>query len=445
VTDRPIEVGFGVVEGFYGRPWTHEARLRIVEELARAGLNAYLWAPKSDPTHRAAWAEPLDRDALAELEYLALRAADAGIELVHGISPAGAARRAGLLGRRYQIDEERLTALRARVDRVRAAGIERFALLFDDTWPTLLPDAATFSLGRAHGDLAAAISSLGVRVLVVPAIYHRRATDLRSGALAYLRGIAVAVGRSVPVGWTGPNVFSSWISASDLEALEGATGLRLFVWNNAVANDWLPLATSVFGQRRQTERLSAGPIMNLSADVVTRSAGVLLNGAREAEVTRVALRAFGSLVRDPSHVDPEAAWASAIHDVFGDAGPVVREVLDRVRGHPLCAPHARDWTLSEMVYAARRGEERARRALTTEASRLASLEARLIEALGDHPALPELGPTARALSRTARRLQAFASGAPDPEPSAREPWSTDLDDSLALLRAAPPGKRRRAG
>jgi hyaluronoglucosaminidase len=32
----------GVVEGFYGTPWTHEARRSVISFLARRGMNAYV-------------------------------------------------------------------------------------------------------------------------------------------------------------------------------------------------------------------------------------------------------------------------------------------------------------------------------------------------------------------------------------------------------------------
>ncbi len=40
----------GVVEGYYGRPWSFETRLAYAQYLRRAGLNACLYCPKSDPT-----------------------------------------------------------------------------------------------------------------------------------------------------------------------------------------------------------------------------------------------------------------------------------------------------------------------------------------------------------------------------------------------------------
>lgn len=447
MTPKAAEAGFGVVEGFYGKPWSHDARLRVVDDLGAAGLSTYFWAPKDDPRHRSSWMKALDRAALDEIAELAGRARAVGVEVVHGISPSGAVRRERLLRASYGAVGNAVAALVSRVRDVKAAGVTSFGLLFDDTWPTLIPDAATFNLGEAHGRLAVAVADEARcapgRVLFVPAVYHRRARDLSTGGLAYLRGIASVVGRDVPVAWTGPSLFSSWISGTDVEELEQATGLRVFLWNNAIANDWLPLVTGALGARRRVERLSAGPIMNLSVDVLARSGGVLLNGAREPELTRVALRALGDLIRDRERFDPVRSWATGIDAVFGDAAPFVRELLDRVRGHPLCAPHARDWTLRELADAAGRGDEAARRALAVEAERLASLESRLAAALADHPAWAELSPTARSVRQSALRMLALLAGNPEPAAGPIPAWETDLEGSLTLLRKPPPGTRKR--
>ena len=44
---RPFAVR-GVVEGFYGTPWKHDARLEVMSFLAARGMNAYAYAPKDD-------------------------------------------------------------------------------------------------------------------------------------------------------------------------------------------------------------------------------------------------------------------------------------------------------------------------------------------------------------------------------------------------------------
>ncbi|MBI2990565.1 MAG: beta-N-acetylglucosaminidase domain-containing protein, partial [Deltaproteobacteria bacterium] len=48
----------GIVEGFFGPPWSMAHRAAIFEFGARRGMNTYLYAPKDDPYHRERWKEP---------------------------------------------------------------------------------------------------------------------------------------------------------------------------------------------------------------------------------------------------------------------------------------------------------------------------------------------------------------------------------------------------
>ena len=48
----------GIIEGFYGRPWTWEERRHVGGVLAAAGMDTYVYAPKDDPLHRERWREP---------------------------------------------------------------------------------------------------------------------------------------------------------------------------------------------------------------------------------------------------------------------------------------------------------------------------------------------------------------------------------------------------
>ena len=43
----------GVVEGFYGRPFTSEQRKELFKKLKRFGLQLFIYAPKDDCKHRA--------------------------------------------------------------------------------------------------------------------------------------------------------------------------------------------------------------------------------------------------------------------------------------------------------------------------------------------------------------------------------------------------------
>ena len=47
----------GVIEGFYGPPWTPAERVELFDWMARWGLNTYFYAPKDDLNQRAIWRE----------------------------------------------------------------------------------------------------------------------------------------------------------------------------------------------------------------------------------------------------------------------------------------------------------------------------------------------------------------------------------------------------
>ena len=45
----------GVIEGFYGQPWSRPERLELFDWMEIAHLNSYLYAPKDDLKLRARW------------------------------------------------------------------------------------------------------------------------------------------------------------------------------------------------------------------------------------------------------------------------------------------------------------------------------------------------------------------------------------------------------
>ena len=51
VNDYPDLKKRGVVEGFYGTPWSHQVRLSLIDFYGRFKLNSYLYGPKDDPYH----------------------------------------------------------------------------------------------------------------------------------------------------------------------------------------------------------------------------------------------------------------------------------------------------------------------------------------------------------------------------------------------------------
>ena len=123
----------GLIEGYFGRPWPHEARKQVLTRLRALGYGFFHFAPKADAFLRRRWREPHPDAALAELADLSAHCRRLGLRFGVGLSPYE-------LYRDFSGD-----ARRAFVDKVRsldAIGIDDLAILFDDTHGDL-PDLVT--------------------------------------------------------------------------------------------------------------------------------------------------------------------------------------------------------------------------------------------------------------------------------------------------------------
>ncbi len=329
----------GVIEGFYGPPWSHEARLSMIRRLGARGLTSYAYAPKRDPLHRGArWIEPYPRDELDRFAALVDAGDRCGVRVTVAVAPAKVFGKNNLA----RWGDRHFEALVAKLDALHAAGVRSFALLFDDTAATFVPSLGGRSMGRFHGD---AVRRCAERLpdasfFLVPAVYSRTWSKLGGAGRRYWRALGETLPDGVPVAWTGPRVFSRAIRGADVRELSAEAGVPILIWNNAVVNDWVNLATGEAAGLRGWRKLSFGPGDNLDADVLEASSGVLLNGALEPELTKVSVDCFAEFAAAPASHDPEAAHGRALADVGGgDAGGrTLAGIYGLCRNHLLLAP-----------------------------------------------------------------------------------------------------------
>ena len=70
VNDFPSMKYRGVVEGFYGTPWSHKVRMSLIDFYGRNKLNDYLYGPKDDPYHSSPyWRQPYPEDQAQNLAW----------------------------------------------------------------------------------------------------------------------------------------------------------------------------------------------------------------------------------------------------------------------------------------------------------------------------------------------------------------------------------------
>jgi hypothetical protein len=77
----------GVVEGFYGAPWTHTERLDLLNQLKSLELNTYIYGPKDDDLHRNYWRQLYSNERAEALKVLLEETYSRGIEFIYAIAP----------------------------------------------------------------------------------------------------------------------------------------------------------------------------------------------------------------------------------------------------------------------------------------------------------------------------------------------------------------------
>ena len=81
------DVELGLVEGYYGKPWSWAERRAVVEALIPHGYRFFLYAPKADAFLRRRWQEPHPQAAAAELQAFSAFCRAAGVPLIVGVAP----------------------------------------------------------------------------------------------------------------------------------------------------------------------------------------------------------------------------------------------------------------------------------------------------------------------------------------------------------------------
>uniref|UniRef100_A0A094ZTQ3 protein O-GlcNAcase n=1 Tax=Schistosoma haematobium TaxID=6185 RepID=A0A094ZTQ3_SCHHA len=273
----------GVVEGFYGRPWTYPQRKELFRRMNQMGMNAYLYAPKDDIKHRQSWRDLYTPEEEQQLQFLITESTEAGVLFIFAISPG--------LDVTFSSAKE-VDILKKKVDQVSKLGCRAFALLFDDIEPRLCPaDREVFnSSARAQVMFANEIyNHLGCPdvFLFCPTEYSASLAVPNINKSEYLATVASCLAPGIAVIWTGPLVVSKRILTKELKELSTLLQHPIVLWDNLHAND--------YDQRRVFIGPYSGRPLALRRQGLLR--GVLTNPNCEFEANYVAFHTLAQWSR----------------------------------------------------------------------------------------------------------------------------------------------------
>lgn len=291
----------GVIEGFYGPPWTQSERFQLFDWMQAWGLNTYFYCPKDDWKQRAIWREEYTAAELAVMREMIEGCRSRGLRFIYALSPG--------LDIRYS-DPREIEHLVRRFGQMMSVGCGNFALLFDDIPDRMDPE----DLGR-WGSLAAAQSFVAnavlgrvrevcpeARFLFCPTPYCGRMDRSGLGGAGYLESIGRELSLDVDILWTGPEIVSREIELGHVEELARRLRRAPMLWDNLHANDY------------DGRRFYVGPYDGRPAGLRERVAGILINPNCEFSLNYVGFRTFAQYLQSGAAWDARGAYLTALRE-----------------------------------------------------------------------------------------------------------------------------------
>jgi hyaluronoglucosaminidase len=291
----------GIVEGFYGTPWTHDQRLDIIEFIAARDMNAFVYSPKDDPLVRQDWRAEYTGDQLAALGQLAAQCVKHGVEFVYCISPG--------LSIEYSSATD-VAALCSKLESVASLGVRSFGLLLDDIPAELQHPAditAFTDLADAHSQVISRVfdellrHDAGRHLIVCPTVYRGYGDE------DYIVRLGRGIDPRIDIFWTGRAICSATIDLADAATITRSIARPVTYWDNYPVNDVA-----------MGNELHIGPYRGRDRHLYRFCTGIIANGMELFESSKIAFATIADYVHAPEAYDPELSWQRAIRDVLGN-------------------------------------------------------------------------------------------------------------------------------
>lgn len=302
ISDYPNLKYRGLVEGFYGNPWSHDTRLSLIDFLGQNKMNTYIYGPKDDPYHSSPnWRLPYPEKEEELLKELINSSNENHVNFVWAIHP----------GKDIRWDEEDYQNLLNKFNIMYDLGVRSFAIFFDDiegigtdsNKQTDLLNNLTDDFVKAKGDVA--------NLMICPTDYTElwANPDLDNGQLAVY---GKTLNPDVEVFWTG-RVVCSDLTPQTLEFVDSRIKRAALYWWNFPVTDY---ARNIILQ---------GPSYGLDSSLTPNDlSGIVSNPMEHGEASKIALYGVADYSWNSKGYNPLDNWERAIMEIAPEAPEAYR-------------------------------------------------------------------------------------------------------------------------
>jgi len=282
----------GVIEGFYGEPWSWGERSGYVSFLKQHGFSFYIYAPKGDAFMRKKWREPLPPVTEEKLAKLSVQCRSSGIEFGVGFSPYE------IYLSEFDIEVKKL--LQARLDFMSSIGVDKLGVLMDDMKGDI-PDLAAKQIEVINWMAA---RSSAKQIVFCPTYYSQDPVlEKLFGKMpeGYFEKLNAGLDKKVNMFWTGELVCSKSYTADHLKATAEKLGRKPLLWDNYPVNDG----------PRMCKFLHLRPFTGRPPEMGQWLAGHAANPMNQAALSKIVLMTLSASYEQGPKYNPEKAFRKA--------------------------------------------------------------------------------------------------------------------------------------
>lgn len=301
INDYPDLPYRGVVEGFYGTPWSHEVRLSLIDFYGKFKMNYYLYGPKDDPYHSCPnWRLPYPEKEAESIKELVTACNRNRVDFVWAIHP----------GQDIKWNDADYDNLVHKFNLMYDLGVRSFAIFFDDIeGEGTNPTKQTGLLNRLNRDFVKTKGDVSP-LIVCPTDYSKLwANPTPQGSLCIYGN---TLDSSINVFWTG-DVVCSDLTRETMDWVNSRIQRPALYWWNFPVTDY---ARYIVMQ---------GPAYGLDTSLTRNDlCGLISNPMEHGEASKLALYGVADYAWNIAAYNPIDNWERGIAELTPEAREAYR-------------------------------------------------------------------------------------------------------------------------
>lgn len=311
IQDWPDVAFRGTVEGFYGQPWSFEARKAQFRFYGKYKMNTYIYGPKDDPYHGFSnrWRDPYPAKEAEQIKELVTVAKANKVNFVWAVHP----------GRDIQWKNDNdIEACIKKFEMMYDLGVRAFAVFFDDIGGEgARADMQVKLLNRLNRDFVRVKKDVAP-LLLCPTQYNKSWADKRPGT--YLDILGEQLDSDINIMWTGNSVVHD-ITLESLQWINARIKRKAFIWWNWPVSDFV------------RARLLIGRAYGIDPANASELSGFVSNPMDKPEASMIGLFGIADYTWNMKDYNSEKSWREGIKRLFPECPQAVQTFADHNSDH----------------------------------------------------------------------------------------------------------------